>query len=148
MIRELEIPKDNVLDTMDNPGRVSGFISPAEDYKQRRLHIAQRIVGDPTNTYYFEADDDHMRYFGIMKGSIIIVDKSIKVSSGMLIVCCVEDEWLTRKLLITGDNTYLCINDGMEACMNITGKNITVFGAVTWTCLPHSKQHHVRTGRL
>ena len=148
MITELEIPKDNVLDTLDNPGRVSGFISPAGDYKQRRLHIAQRIVGDPTNTYYFEADDDHMRYFGIMKGSIIIVDKSIKVSSGMLIVCCVEEEWLTRKLLVSGDNTYLCINDGMEACMNITGKNITVFGAVTWTCLPHSKQHHVRTGRL
>jgi len=148
MIRELEIPKNNVLDTLDNPGCVSGFISPAEDYKQRRLHIAQRIVNDPTNTYYFEADDDHMRYFGIMKGGIIVVDKSIKVSSGMLIVCCVEDEWLTRKLLITGDNTYLCINDGMEACMNITGKNITVFGAVTWTCLPHSKQNHVRTGRL
>ncbi|QDW25239.1 hypothetical protein FFJ24_010625 [Pedobacter sp. KBS0701] len=148
MIRELEIPNNNLLDTLDNPGRVSGFISPAEDYKQRRLHIAQRIVGDPTNTYYFEADDDHMRYFGIMKGSIIVVDKSIKVSSGMLIVCCVEEEWLTRKLLITEDNTYLCINDGMEACMNITGKNITVFGAVTWTCLPHSNQHHVRTGRL
>jgi len=148
MIREIEIPKNNLLDTLDNPGRVSGFISPAEDYKQRRLHIAQRIVNDPTNTYYFEADDDHMRYFGIMKGSIIVVDKSIKVSSGMLIVCCVEEEWLTRKLLITGDNTYLCINDGMEACLNITGKNINVFGAVTWTCLPHSKHNHVRTGRL
>ncbi|MCX2472781.1 hypothetical protein OQZ33_00415 [Pedobacter sp. MC2016-05] len=148
MIRELEIPKNNVLDTLDNPSRVSGFISPAEDYKQKRLHIAQRIVSDPTNTFYFEADDDHMRYFGIMKGSIIIVDKSIKVTSGMLIVCCIEDEWLTRKLLISGDNTYLCINDGMDACMNITGKNINVFGAVTWTCLPHSKQKNVRTGRL
>ena len=100
------------------------------------------------HTYYFEADDDHMRYFGIMKGSIIIVDKSTKVGSGMLIVCSVEDEWLTRKLLVSGDNTYLCINDGMEAYMNISGKNITVFGAVTWTCLPHSKQHHVPTGRL
>jgi len=148
MIRELEIPKNNLLDTLDNPSRVSGLISPAEDYKQRRLHIAQRIVSDPTNTFYFEADDDHMRYFGIMKGSIIIVDKSIKVTSGMLIVCCIEDEWLTRKLLISGDNTYLCVNDGMDACMNITGKNINVFGAVTWTCLPHSKQKNVRTGRL
>ncbi|SER43046.1 LexA family protein [Pedobacter rhizosphaerae] len=148
MIREIEIQKNNVLDTLDDPSRVSGFISPAEDYKQRRLHIAQKIVNDPTNTFYFEADDDHMRYFGIMKGSIIIVDKSIKVTSGMLIVCCVDDEWLTRKLLISGDNTYLCINDGLDACMNITGKNISVFGAVTWTCLPHSKRNNVRTGRL
>jgi len=148
MIREMEIPRNNLIDTLDEPGRVSGFISPAEDYKQRRLHIAQRIVSDPTNTFYFESDDDHMRYFGIMKGSIIVVDKSIKVTSGMLIVCCVDDEWLTRKLCVKGENTYLCINDGMDACMNITGKNVTVFGAVTWTCLPHSKQHNVRTGRL
>ncbi|MFC3562899.1 LexA family protein [Pedobacter jamesrossensis] len=147
MIRELEIAKNEVLETLDNPGRVSGFISPAEDYKQRRLHIAQRIVKDPTNTFYFEADDDQMRYFGIMKGCIIIVDKSVQVVSGTLIVCCVDEEWLTRKLIIKGENTYLCINDSMDACMNITGRNITVFGAVTWTCLPHSLQH-VRTGRL
>ncbi|MDN3588188.1 S24 family peptidase [Pedobacter aquatilis] len=149
MIRELELPKNDLLETLDNPGRVSGFISPAEDYKQRRLHIAQRIVNDPTNTFYFESDDDQMRYFGIRKGTIIIVDKSIPVSSGMLIVCCVDGEWLTRKLLIKADQTFLCINDGMEACLTITGKNLDVFGAVTWTCLPHSKQKiNVRAGRL
>lgn len=148
MIRELEIPKNEMIDTLDNPGRVSGFISPAEDYKQRRLHIAQKIVKDPTNTFYFEADDDQMRYYGIMKGSIIIVDKSVKVSSGMLIVCCVDEEWLTRKLVIKGENTFLCLNDSMDACLNISGKTITVFGAVTWTCLPQTKQQHVCTGRL
>lgn len=148
MIRELEIPKNDILDTLDNPGKVSGFISPAEDYKQRRLHIAQKIVTDPTNTFYFEADDDQMRFFGIMKGSIIVVDKSIQVSSGMLIVCCVDDEWLTRKLVISGDASYLCINESLDACMNITGKSISIFGAVTWSCLPHSKSNHVRTGRL
>ncbi|MBC6112691.1 LexA family protein [Pedobacter fastidiosus] len=146
MIRELEIAKNEVLETLDNPGKVSGFISPAEDYKQRRLHIAQRIVTDPTNTFYFEADDE-MQYFGIMKGSIIIVDKSVQVASGRLIVCCVDNEWLTRKLIIQGNNTFLCINDSMDACMNITRRNITVFGAVTWTCLPHSLQH-VRTVQL
>lgn len=147
MIRELELPKNAELDTLENPGKVSGFISPAEDYKQRRLHIAQKIVKDPTNTFYFESDDDQMRYFGIMKGSIIIVDRSVNVVSGMLVVCCVDEEWLTRKLLIKGENTYLCINDSLEACINITGKVVSVFGAVTWTCLPHSI-NHVRTGRL
>lgn len=148
MIRELELPKNSLLETLDNPGHVSGFISPAEDYKERRLHIAQRIVSDPTNTFYFESDDDQMRYFGIMKGSIIIVDKSVKVMSGNLIVCCVEDEWLTRKLVVKGESTYLCVNDSMDACMNVTGKSITVFGAVTWVCLPYTKQNNVRTGRL
>jgi DNA polymerase V len=147
MIRELELPRHE-LEPLENPGRVSGFISPADDYKQRRLHIAQRIVKDPTNTFYFEADDDQMRYYGIMKGSIIVVDKTVPVNSGMLIVCCVEDEWLTRRLLIQGESIFLCLNDTMDACLNVTRRKVTVFGAVTWTCLPHTLTTHVRTGRL
>lgn len=137
MIREIDIPRDEFVDTLANPGKVSGFVSPAEDYAQKRLHIAHRIVNDPVNTFYFEADDEQMRYFGIRKGSIIVVDKSIPIKSGMLIVCCVDDEWLTRKLCVRGDSQYLCINDSFEACLNITGRQLTIFGAVTWTCLPH-----------
>lgn len=138
MIREIDIPRDEFVDTLANPGKASGFVSPAEDYAQKRLHIAQRLVNDPVNTFYFEADDEQMRYFGIRKGSIIVVDKSIPINSGMLIVCCVDDEWLTRKLCVRGDSQYLCINDNFEACLNITGRQLTIFGAVTWTCLPHS----------
>lgn len=136
MIREIVIPRNEFIDTLAMPGNVSGFVSPAEDYAQKRLHIAQRIVSDPTNTYYFEADDDQMRYFGIQKHSIIIVDKSVPVKSGMIVVCCVDDEWLTRKLCTRGNSQFLCINDNFEACLNITGRQITIFGAVTWTCLP------------
>jgi len=140
MLREIEIPRDEGIDTLANPGQVSGFVSPADDYVQKRLHIAQRIVKDPTNTYYFEADDDQMRYFGIMKGSIIIVDKTIKPISGMIIVVWVDTEFLTRKLVMKGSSSFLCINDKPEGMLNITGKDVTVFGAVTWTCLPHNRK--------
>lgn len=138
MIREIDIPRNEFIDFLANPGKVSGFVSPAEDYAQKRLHIAHRLVNDPVNTFYFEADDEQMRYFGIRKGSIIVVDKSVPIKSGMLVVCCVDEEWLTRKLCIRGNSQFLCINDNFEACLNITGRQITIFGAVTWTCLPHS----------
>lgn len=141
MIRELELPRDEVLDTLDNPSKISGFVSPADDYQQRRLHIAQRIVTDPTNTFYFEAFDEQMKYYGIRSGSIIIVDRSIKARSGDLVVCYVESEWLTRRLEINGNTRYLCINDSIEGRINITGKVITDFGVVTWTCLPQSNQN-------
>jgi len=138
MIREVVIPRNEFIDTLETPGKVSGFVSPAEDYVQKRLHIAQRIVSDPTNTHYFEADNDEMRYYGIMKGSIIIVDKSIVPVSNMLIVCWVETEFLTRRLMVKGESQYLCINDTMDCSINITGRDITIFGVVTWTCLPHT----------
>jgi DNA polymerase V len=44
MIREVIIPRNEFIDALDNPGKVSGFVSPAEDYVQKRLHIAERLV--------------------------------------------------------------------------------------------------------
>lgn len=148
MIRELEIPKNEEIDPLANPGKVSGFVSPAQDYEQRRLHIAERIVTDPTNTHYFEADNNEMRHYGIMKGSIIIVDKSVKPTSNTLIVCWVETEFLTRRLYINGNSQFLCINDTLDCSINITGREIVIFGVVTWTCLPHHNRKNVRTSRL
>ncbi|MDQ7949503.1 MAG: S24 family peptidase [Pedobacter sp.] len=101
------------------------------------MHIANCLVDNPSNTFYFEVDDNHMKYFGIVKGSIVVADKSIEVKTGKLIVCCVDDEWMIRKLCTRGSSTYLCINNSFDACINITGKDITVFGVVTWTCQPH-----------
>lgn len=140
MIRELEIPRNIDIDTLANPGKVSGFVSPAEDYAQRRLHIAQLIVKDPINTFYFEAIGNDMRRYGITNGNILIVDRSEIVVSGKIIVCCLEEEWLVRKLIIKGDNKYLCINDSMDGYINISGRTINIFGCVaSWVRKPTDK---------
>lgn len=136
MIRQIEIPRNQTLDTLEDPGRTSGFVSPAEDYIQRRLHIANLIVGDPTNTFYFKVDNDQMRFFNIVKGAIAVVDKSVTVAHGSIIVCYLENEWLIRKLCKRGEKSFLCINNSMEACIDVTGKQLDVFGAVCWVCLP------------
>jgi len=57
----------------------------------------------------------------------------------MLAVCCVDHEWLTRKLRTGGRSQFFRINDNFEACLNITGRQITIFGAVFWNYLPHNK---------
>jgi DNA polymerase V len=136
MIRQIEIPRNATLDTIDDPGRTSGFVSPAEDYIQRRLHIANLIVGDPINTFYFKVDNDHMRFFNIVKGAIAVVDKSIKASNGAIIVCYLENEWLIRKLCKRDGRNFLCINNTMEACTDVTNRQLEIFGVVSWICLP------------
>ncbi|MNK53037.1 DNA polymerase V subunit UmuD [compost metagenome] len=137
MLREIEIPRNEVLETLSDPSKVTGFVSPAEDYLNKRLHISQRIVRDPVNTYYFEADDDQMKFFGITKGSIVVVDKSIKPVSGSMVVCFVDTEFLTRKLILKGTNRFLCVNETNDGVINITNKDVTIFGVVTWACSPH-----------
>lgn len=136
MIRQIEIPRNQTLDTLNDPGRTSGFVSPAEDYIQRRLHIANMIVNDPTNTFYFKVDNDQMRFFNIVKGAIAVVDKSIPVAHGSIIVCYLDSEWLIRKLCKRGEKSFLCLTNSMEACIDVTGRKLDVFGAVSWVCLP------------
>jgi DNA polymerase V len=137
MIREIDIPKDKEQEPLANPGKVSGFVSPAEDYAQRRLHISQKIVGDPVNTHYFEAETNEMQSFGITKGTILIVDRSKVVRPGCIIVCSINDEWYTRKL-IKKDGQTLLSSGNDEKPINVTNQNVLVFGCVTWSCRPQT----------
>ena len=130
MLKELDLPEIQLLDSSFK------ITNEHESAIQNKAFITQRMLKNPKDTFYFEADNDHMRFYGIYKGAIVIVDQSIPVVSGKLIVCCVNEEWLIRKLVINGMSTFFCINDHMDACLNITGRSITIIGAVTWTCSP------------
>ncbi|MBC7913826.1 MAG: hypothetical protein H7Y07_06845, partial [Pyrinomonadaceae bacterium] len=55
MLRQIQSNKDTELEPIADPGQVSGFQSPAADYQEDRLHILQKLVSDPLNTFYFEA---------------------------------------------------------------------------------------------
>jgi DNA polymerase V len=132
MVRELEIPKN-----LSNTNRLTNNYNIIDTGYQNGI-ITKRIITDPQNTRYFEADNDEMRYFGIKKGSLIIVNKAINPVSGMLIACWVETEFLIRKLCVKGNHQFLCVNNAMDGCINITGREIEICGVVTWTCLPHN----------
>lgn len=138
MLREIEIPRNELLDTLANSGKVTGFVSPAEDYIKRRLHIASRLVPDPTNTFYFEVDSNDMQSYGIFKGSILVVDKSVTVKSGRVVVCCLDHQWLVRKLFYKGTTKYLCINETLIGSVEVSSKRLEIFGCVTWSCLPQN----------
>lgn len=136
MLREIDIKRNVEQQPLANAGAVSGFISPAEDYKERRLHIAQRIVNDPINTFYFEVISNDMADYGIFKGTILVVDRSKAVQNGSLIICNIEGEWLNRYLFKKGGKVFLYSSKTVDP-IEITGLPIEIFGTVTWHCVPH-----------
>lgn len=146
MLREIDVPRNEEQEPLVNAGAVSGFVSPAEDYKERRLHISQRIVTDPINTFYFEAINDEMKDNGITTGTLLIVDRSKEIKNGMLVICNVDGEWLNRFLVNKGNQTFLYSSKDKPP-IEITGKNVEIFGAVTWHCVPY-KSKYVRPSRL
>lgn len=121
---------------VEDPGQVTGFSYPATDYIQERLHIIQKLVNDPTNTYYFEMRTDELTSFGIAKGALLIVDRSIKAKSGSTVVVNIEGEWMVRKLIISGKDRYLRSGEADERTILLNENGIVIFGVVTWSCNP------------
>lgn len=137
MIKELALPNTIASQKSVQQKKLSSLNISKDIQEKDNLPISQRLVKNPAHTFYFEATDDQMRFFGIYKGSLIIVDQTLPIKSGAIIVCQVNEEWLVRKYCIRGTQTLLCLNNNFEACLNITGREINIIGAVSWSCLPH-----------
>jgi DNA polymerase V len=135
MLRKTTPQRDLRLEPLADPGQVSGFSSPAQNYEEDRLHIIQKLVKDPTNTYYFEMESNDMSVYGIVKGALLIVDRSVKPRPGAVVIANVEGEWITRKLLNDNDQNLLSCGQ-KDKDIIITDEGITIFGSVTWSCNP------------
>jgi DNA polymerase V len=106
-------PLDNFLLPADDPallelpvysgkvsaGRTTGFASPADDYEQEKLDINQRLVRNKAATVFMWVgkDDDSMIDVGIMPGALLVVDKSVTVRSGKIVVTIVDDEYVVKR---------------------------------------------------
>lgn len=133
------LPKqDNQLEPLENPSQVTGFASPAGDYAQERLHIIQQLVKDPTNTYYFEMESDDMQPCGIIRGALLVVDRSLKAKSGSIVVVNAEGQWRIRMLLEYENKNYLTTGEVNEQSTLIGRDGINIFGVVAWSCNPMS----------
>ena len=137
MLRLLPSTRDTDLEPIEDPGHVSGFQSPAANYTQDRLHILQRLITDPLNTYYFEAASDEMDLFGIKKGTLLVVDRSKDPSGGMVVIAWHNVEWLVRQLITHPKKKYLTTGKEEDPMVEIKeNEGILIWGVVTWSCCP------------
>lgn len=134
MLKQIALPRNEFFDPLDDPGQVTGFTSPAQDYVQKRLDLTELLIIDPTNTHFFRAEgDDLVAAYGIADGDVLIVDKSLPRTNGALIVCDDGADFTVKQLPIT----------------NPTQTSYYLWGVITCVCqFKTKKKIHVRIGRL
>jgi DNA polymerase V len=95
------------------------------------------VVTDPTNTFYFEAANDDLISFGIKRNAIIVVDRSLPVKEGKMVVANHENEWVIRQLIKINTDMYLITSNEQEKPIKVSDQTI-FFGVVTWSRNPLS----------
>lgn len=65
---------------------ISGFESPAAEYKELGLSLDQLLIKHPNATFIGQAKGESMKGVGIFDGDLLIVDRSLTAKNGDIII--------------------------------------------------------------
>ena len=96
----------------------TGFGAAADDYMERGIDLNEHLIRNKPATYFFKMKGDAMQQAGIFDGDVLIVDRSLKLVNGKIIVAILNGELLVRRyhqnfssaFLIPDNDRYKSIN--------------------------------------
>ncbi|MEZ8130374.1 DNA polymerase V [Enterovibrio norvegicus FF-162] len=108
---------------------ITGFESPAGDYRQLPLSLDELLVEHPSATFVGKASGDSMQGVGIFDGDILIVDRHVTARDGDVIVANLNGEFIC-KLLDVPHRLLLSANDKYSSVAITQHDTFTIEGVV------------------
>lgn len=111
----------------------AGFPTMGSDDIDQRLNIHDLIVENKTATYFIKVHGDSMEGAGIFDKDILVVDKSKEITSGKIIIACLNGEFTVKRLVIKNGITYLVAANMKYKPIKVTKEcDFEIFGVVTY----------------
>lgn len=111
-----------------------GFPSPAADYVEDRISLDAKFIRHPNATYFMRAGNTHYRE-GIIKGALLVIDCSLTVCDGSLLVCCMDGEFRVKRYRSHPRPHLVNLENGKrEEIPEDTGADASrpIFGVITY----------------
>ncbi len=98
----------------------TGFGAAADDYMERGIDLNEQLIRNKPATFFFRMKGDAMKDAGIFDNDVLIVDRSVKLTNGRIIVAVLNGELMVRRFhknftssfLIPENDRYKAINLG------------------------------------
>ncbi len=74
-----------------------GFPSPADDYLDRPLDFNELLVQHPAATFAVRISGESMTGVGLFPGDIAVVDRSVKVTNGCIVLALIDGEFTIKR---------------------------------------------------
>lgn len=114
-------------------GVAAGFPSPAVGEINGTLDLNRLCVRHPAATYFVRARGDSMTGVGINDGDILVVDRSIPVNDGAIIIAALNGEFTVKRLSLSNDKVRLLPENPAYQPILITAETgAEFFGVVTF----------------
>lgn len=98
----------------------TGFGAAADDYMERGIDLNEQLIRNKPATFFFRMKGDAMQEAGIFDNDVLIVDRSLKLMNGKIIVAVLNGELMVRRyhknfsssFLVPENSRYKTINLG------------------------------------
>jgi DNA polymerase V len=111
----------------------AGFPSPADDYLEDKIDLGKYLIQNPTSTFMMRVKGDSMVDANIHEGDILVIDKSLKASDGMPVVCFLDGEFTVKTFKRINDRAFLMPANPVYKPIQLTeGMNMQIWGVVVW----------------
>lgn len=115
----------------------TGFGAAADDYAERGIDLNEQLIRNKPATFFFRMKGDAMKEAGIFDNDILIVDRSLKLVNGKIIVAVLNGELLVRRFHKNFSSAFLIAENDRYKKINLAEfTNFSVWGVVTFTIHP------------
>ncbi len=85
----------------------AGFPNEISDYIEGYLDLNKHLIKNPISTFFLRVAGTSMTKAGIFPDDILIVDKSLQVQNGNVVVAIINNEFLVKRYKTFQGDTFL-----------------------------------------
>ncbi|GBU27122.1 hypothetical protein R84B8_00645 [Treponema sp. R8-4-B8] len=98
------------MDKLSASGKVTGFASPAQGYEDTAIDLNNLLIKNPAATYFFRLDSGDMETLGLLKGALLVVDRSKTPVLNNFVLIRHEGQFLCRLMTERNGSTVFTNN--------------------------------------
>ena len=112
----------------------TGFGAAADDYMERGIDLNEQLIRNKPATYFFRMKGDAMQEAGIFDNDVLVVDRSLKLVTGKIIVAVLNGELLVRRYHKNFSSAFLIPENNRYKTINLAEfSDFMMWGVVTYT---------------
>ena len=110
------------------PQKTTGFASPAQGYEEEGIDLNRLLIRNPPATIYVRLDSNDIESLGLVRGTLLVIDRSVTPAANALVMLRHEGKFLCR--LMIRRNGKILFTDGVTD-ITPTPDETEIIGVVT-----------------
>jgi len=111
----------------------TGFGAAADDYMERGIDLNEQLIKNKPATFFFRMKGDAMKEAGIFDNDVLIIDRSLKLADGKIIVAVLNGELLVRRFHKNFSSAFLIPENSRYKNINLAEfSDFSLWGVVTY----------------